>query len=1101
MRSGAGSWGIAQRPPSIAYGRHMGDVRQLLVTGFGPLATAALGSMLSDLRRDDPLRPVDVVVPSALSGVTVRRTLADPALANVRFGSLPQLAERLARRQMALDGQRALTEPARVLAARQALGQDSGRLAEAAAHPATAAMVTEALAELDEVEAESHLDALAATGARGAEVSRLYAAYRSAHADLLTGAEIARVAASAVRSGTAPETTVVLFAPHRLSPAERDLLTALAGEGRLRCVIATASDDSVAAEDQTLIRWADDLLGPAVTQEGQAVEEVTLSWAPDAEEEVREAVRTILAHLVEHPVRPERIAVAYRSTAPYARLLDEQLTVAGLPFHVSGGRRLTDSVPGRTLLRLLELKQHEYARSEVLAWLADAPVLTPTGQPVPVARWERISRSAGVSRGLGVWRSHLGQHTTGVVERRDKLDANAMDAHELDARRANFDRRIDDAEALGAFVDELAESCERVASAKTWADVAASMTDAVTRFLGRPSVADRWMVEDDAVRWRKVERGAYDAVLAAVDRLALLGEVDAPSYDMVLTALRRELDTALPSGTTVGRGIAVTPIRDLVGADLDLLVVVGMTEDSFPPRIREHPVLGDQARRVVGLPTTKDRRLAERRHYLAARASARRVVLSAPKADTRAQRALQPSPWFMGAVAELNGGESVASRDLPSLKQTWFVRHDSFEQALRGSASLASVTELGIQLALEGRSDVLADEDPHYARSRAAVRSRTEGGSRTESGFDEWTGHVDALRDEVRRRVDTGLSASSLQTFATCPRSFWLDRVLGVMELEDPGEDDVMDARRKGTLVHEVLERLLAESLPADGTPRRLGRAPEHAWTLEEISDAHALLEEESALLEAQGVTGRPLLWKAHKARLRRQLTRILQVDSRKRAERRATPIALEAAFGRRDERTDRDVPPLVLDLPRSGEVALAGFIDRVDRAADGTVIVTDYKTGKGYGYERIPAVGAKLPDDPDMVDRGRKLQLVLYGLAARRDFGHDTAPVEAYYWFVEQGELHRGGPVDPTAEQRLLDVVDISVHGIRSGVYPARPGDEDWRGGWENCTFCPYDRVCPTTRAEQWEVVRHDPHVEAYAHVADPPPTVDGDTPEEVEQ
>lgn len=1052
--------------------------------------------MLEDLRRDDPLRPVDVVVPSALSGVTVRRALAKPALANVRFGSLPQLAERLARRQMALNGQRPLTEPARVLAARQALGQDSGRLAEAAAHPATAAIVTEVLAELDEVEAKSHLDALAATGARGAEVSRLYAAYRSAHADLLTGAEIARVAASAVRSGTAPETTVVLFAPHRLSTAERDLLTALAGEGRLRCVIATASDDSVAAEDQTLIRWAESLLGPAATQEGQAVEEVTLSWAPDAEEEVREAVRTILAHLAEHPVRPERVAVAYRSTAPYARLLDEQLTVAGLPFHVSVGRRLTDSVPGRNLLRLLELKQHEYARSEVLAWLADAPVLTGAGEPVPAARWERISRSAGVSRGLDVWRSRLDQYVTGIAERRYNLDASVMEAHELDARRDNFDRRIDDARAFGAFVDELAETCEGVASAKTWADVATRMTDAVTRFLGRPSVADRWMVEDDATRWRKVERGAYDAVLAAVGRLALLDEVDAPSYDTVLTALRRELDTVLPSGTTVGRGIAVTPIRDLVGADLDVLVVVGMTEDSFPPRVREHPVLSDEARRLVGLPTTQDRRLAERRHYLAARAAARRVVLSAPKADTRAQRALQPSPWFMEAVAELNGGEAVASRDLPSLEQTWFVRHDSFEQALRRSASLVSVTELGIQLALEGRSDVLADTDPHYARSRAALRSRTE------SGFDEWTGHVDALPDEVRRRVDRGLSASSLQTFATCPRSFWLDRVLGVMELEDPGEDDVIDARRKGTLVHEVLEKFLAETLPTDGPPPRSGRAPEHAWTPEEISYAHVMLENESALLEAQGLTGRSLLWKAHKARLRRQLTRILQVDSRNRAERRTTPVALEAAFGRKNEHTGQDVPPLLLDLPRSGKVALAGFIDRVDRAVDGTVIVTDYKTGKGYGYDRIPALGAKPPKDPDMVDRGRKLQLVLYGLAAQRDFGHGTAPVEAYYWFVEQGDLHRGGPVDPTAEQRLLEVVDVSVDGVRSGVYPARPGDEDWRGGWENCSFCPYDRVCPTTRAEQWEAIRHDPHVEAYADVADPPhPATNGNTPEEVGQ
>lgn len=1039
---------------------------------------------------------MDVVVPSALSGVTLRRALADSALANVRFGSLAQLAERLARRQMALGGNRALTEPARDLAARHALSRGSGRLVDAAAHPATAAMLTEVLAELDEVEAEDRLDELAGTGARGAEVARLYAAYSSASGALLTGAQIARVAASAVRAGTAPETTVILFAPHRLSPAERDLLIALAGEGRLRCVVPTTNDERFKAEDQSLIRWAEGLLGPAATHDRQVVEEVTLCWAPDAEEEVREAVRTILAHLAKHPVRPERIAVAFRSAAPYARLLDEQLTVAGLPFHLSGGRRLTDSVPGRALLRLLELQQQEFARSEVLAWLADAPVQTPTGEPVPVARWERISRSAGVSRGLDVWRSRLGRYADGVAERRDELDA-TLGADEVASRRGGYDRRIDDSRALGTFVDELAETCDGVANAASWVVVAATLVDALTRFLGSSSVADRWMVGDDAARWRRVERGAYDAVLAAVGRLALLEEFDAgaPSYDTVLTALRRELDTALPSGTTVGRGIAVTPIRDLVGADLDLLVVVGMTEDSFPPRIREHPVLGDDARRAVGLPTTHDRRLAERRHFLAARASARRVVLSAPKADTRAQRALQPSPWFMEAVTDLNDGEPVTSRELRGLQRPWLVSHDSFEQALRRSTSLVSATELGIQLALQGRSEVLARGDTRFERSQAALRSRMKG------EFDEWTGHVDELPEEVRRRVDAGLSASSLQTFATCPRSFWLKRVLSVQDLEDPGEDDVIDARTRGSLVHRVLERVMLDTLQDDGPPARPGREPDHGWAAEEITRAHALLEEESAELEAQGVTGRPLLWQAHKARLRRQLTRMLLVDSRRRAERRTTPVALEAAFGRLDEHTGRDVPPLVLELPRSGEVSLAGFIDRVDRAEDGTVIVTDYKTGKDFGYDRIPAVGANPPKDPDIVDRGRKLQLVLYGLAAQRDFGHGTAPVEAYYWFVEQGDLHRGGPVEPTAEHRLLEVVDVSVGGVRFGVYPARPGDEDWRGGWENCTFCPYDRVCPTTRAEQWESVRRTPHVQPYAEVADPPPVTDKSAPEEVEQ
>ena len=282
-------------------------------------------------------------------------------------------------------------------------------------------------------------------------------------------------------------------------------------------------------------------------------------------------------------------------------------------------------------------------------------------------------------------------------------------------------------------------------------------------------------------------------------------------------------------------------------------------------------------------------------------------------------------------------------------------------------------------------------------------------------------------------------------------------------DLDDPGDEDVIDAATKGTLVHDVLERFFREALPMDG---ELGRDPEEAWQPDEVQRVHEMLDDAAADLEAKGTTGRPLLWAAQKARLHRQLTRILALDSVLRATRRSRPLAVEAPFGREGE------DPLVLDLEKAGDVSLAGFIDRVDRTDDGGLVVTDYKTGKGYGYDRIPEVGKKAPNDLDLVDRGRKLQLVMYGLAARQRCGEASTPVESYYWFVETDGMHRGAPVDSEAERRLLHVIDVTVDGIRSGVFPAHPG-EDGYFGWESCRYCPFDRVCPTTRGEQWERLR----------------------------
>ena len=64
-------------------------------------------------------------------------------------------------------------------------------------------------------------------------------------------------------------------------------------------------------------------------------------------------------------------------------------------------------------------------------------------------------------------------------------------------------------------------------------------------------------------------------------------------------------------------------------------------------------------------------------------------------------------------------------------------------------------------------------------------------------------------------------------------------------------------------------------------------------------------------------------------------------------------------------------------------------------------------------------------------------------------------------------------------------------VGGIRNGVYPANPGKESWRPAtgqtWENCQYCPFDRVCPSTRAEQWNQQRTDSAAQPYAALADP--------------
>jgi RecB family exonuclease len=155
-------------------------------------------------------------------------------------------------------------------------------------------------------------------------------------------------------------------------------------------------------------------------------------------------------------------------------------------------------------------------------------------------------------------------------------------------------------------------------------------------------------------------------------------------------------------------------------------------------------------------------------------------------------------------------------------------------------------------------------------------------------------------------------------------------------------------------------------------------------------------------------------------------------------------------------------------------------MVDRIDRAEDGSLLVVDYKTGKGTSYR---------PVDEDRLDRGRRLQLPIYADAARRAFPGDADPVavDAYYWFVEESgrKAWRGGAVDDEVQERFESVVATIVDGIEAGRFPANPGEEGYFGP-THCGFCDYQRVCPTSRVDLWEGVRDDARLDEYRHLAE---------------
>ena len=77
------------------------------------------------------------------------------------------------------------------------------------------------------------------------------------------------------------------------------------------------------------------------------------------------------------------------------------------------------------------------------------------------------------------------------------------------------------------------------------------------------------------------------------------------------------------------------------------------------------------------------------------------------------------------------------------------------------------------------------------------------------------------------------------------------------------------------------------------------------------------------------------------------------------------------------------------------GILRFRGSADKVDERRDGTLLVTDIKSGSIRTFKDL--------SETNPVARGEKLQLPVYAHAAHTRHGTDTTAVEAMYWFVRK--------------------------------------------------------------------------------------------------
>lgn len=993
----------------------------------------ALGARIAAAQAHDRFRPVTVVAPSRTSALALRRHIALEAggLFGVRFEVLPRLAELLAAPGLARAGRIPAGAAARGEALRTVLRRDPGMLASIADHPATAQALERTLADLSELPPD-RLRLL--PGARGAELRRLHTRVRSLLRGHYDAGDLLWAAAGTVAHGGADLRElgdVIAVVTEPPSPAALALLRALGESTALTCLVAITGEGPV---DGPLLDAIGELGATTATPlvpPPPPVERI-LS-APDPDGEVRAAVR-LLAERFHQGVPLHRMALLWTARRPYALLVRDALAAAGLPASGLPQPRLAQSPTGRALSGALALAGTDLDRDAVMHWLTAAPVRAGADGPeADGARWDALSRRAGIVRGVAQWRDRLERY---AWEQRSRAERERK--HDTDGPARHREAEAAEAERLAAFATELADRLRPPRGAwSTWSGWALGLLE---RYVG----AARADWTDDEIEADRLVRQA----------LRGLGELDALGEPPDLVAFRRavqaELDVGYGGRRKLTDGLFTGDVRGAVGLDFDVVAVVGLAEGLAPSRPREDPLLPDRERRAVpGLRLSVQQAHALRRGLRWALAGGGERVLCTPRSDPRGGRERLPSRWLLEEAGRL-AGRTVATEDLHGLADTrWLHWIASFPQSLHehpaGEGELR-LAELSTAHAA-GTLATAAATDPALERGLAALHDRRSG------ILSRWTGLVGPR--PVVALGDAALSPTRLEAWASCPFRYYLMRVLDVDAVPRPEEAVRIDPRERGGLVHRVLEHFQNEAeAPPPGAP----------WPAHERARLHDIAERECNRWERLGVTGKALLWRLERERLHRELDAFLDDEPALRARHGTMPAAAEHAFG-----FDAPGPELTTD---AGQVVrFHGYVDRIDRSADGgTVVVIDYKTGRPEPYRKA------LRTDP--IALGQLLQLPVYARAAAAAPGDGAIEpaVHAAYWFLTENGIQEIA-WDPSGAERFETAVADIAQGIADGCFPQRAGQAALSSD-TTCARCDYELVCDLDRERRWQSVRQLPQL-----------------------
>jgi ATP-dependent helicase/nuclease subunit B len=540
------------------------------------------------------------------------------------------------------------------------------------------------------------------------------------------------------------------------------------------------------------------------------------------------------------------------------------------------------------------------------------------------------------------------------------------------------------------------------------------------------------------------EARARERHLSRLRRLAAVSDEPAQPFSTALGALREALSDlrAWPLApahgsprSAAGGALHLTDLEHAGTTGRPRVFVVGPDAD----RRRLNAFLGDDS-----LATTSDR-VAERRALVrrVLGGLAGRVTLSCAAASAPDGSRAGPS-WVMLEALRADPAHALAG-------------YDDLRAHLGEPASAAPrpghvLDDRDVWLGALAAGPVLLDgveavreAFPDLARGLSAVAARAG------DALTEYHGHLPSAAGRFDPVTEgRPISPTSLQTLAECPRRWFYRYAVGLKPPDAVAYDPEvwLDARDTGTLLHRALERFVGAY-----RERQAELADEEAWRRLE-----AVVRGEIARWRRELPPPGEAVFDAEVIRILEIARGFLDLEREQATKQPGTWLAAEYGFGS-GERT------VALPLPDGRRLPLQGFVDRVDRLANGTLRVIDYKTGSIVRYLR------SRKDAP--LKGGRTLQAALYAHAVTRLLG--ATVTRSGYWFPKVARAVEYGAEDLRAGPAT--VASLLEHLADGTFVPTTEAAA--------CGFCDYAAICRASRDERFGTTTSPLAAWAKAHAA----------------